>query len=142
MRGRGYDVAANMSGVHRGVQAIIKQRIPQAEYVHLNLAIGHACAREEPLVRNALITLQQIAFSFVYSTKRLLTFQECLGDNDAVRKEMQRKNEATHVVRDSLGKFRQGRFYDHLSYSIQRCRAGFGKPFFRWTGRQGVTYAQ
>ena len=121
MRAQGYDGAANMSEVHRGVQAIIKQRIPQAEYVHckvhsLNLAIGYAC--EEPLVRNTLNTLQQIAFSFDYSTKRLLAFQECLGDNDAVRKEMQRKNEAMHVVRDSLGRFRAGQvFVQHLALS-------------------------
>ena len=56
MRAQGYDGAANMSEVHRGIQAIFKQHIPQAEYVHckahsLNLAIGHAC--EEPLVRNS-----------------------------------------------------------------------------------------
>lgn len=48
MRAQGYDGAANMAGVHRGVQAIIRQSIPDAVYVHckahsLNLAIGHAC---------------------------------------------------------------------------------------------------
>lgn len=36
-------------------------------------------------------------------------FQECLGDNDAVRKKMQKKNEATHVLQDLLGRFEQGR---------------------------------
>ena len=118
MRAQCYDGAANMSGVHRRIQAIIKQRIPQAEYIHckansLNLAIGHAC--EEPLVINMLNMLQQIAFSFDYSAKRLLAFQECLGDNDAVREEMQRKNEATHVVSDSLGRFRAGQILCRFS---------------------------
>lgn len=61
MRVQGYDGAANMAGVHRGVQAIIRQSIPDAVYVHckahsLNLAIGHAC--KEPLVQNMIGTLQ------------------------------------------------------------------------------------
>ena len=48
MRAQGYDGAANMAGVHRGVQAIIEQHVPEAVYVHckahsLNRAIGHAC---------------------------------------------------------------------------------------------------
>ena len=69
-----------MAGIHRGVQAIIRYRVPDAVYVYcnahsLNLAIGHAC--KEPLVRNMLGTLQQIAFAFHYSAKRLLAFQEC-----------------------------------------------------------------
>ena len=67
VRAQGYDGAANMAGVHRGVQAIIKQHVPEAVYVHckahsLNLAIGHAC--KEPLVRNMLSTLQTIAFDY------------------------------------------------------------------------------
>ena len=69
-----------MAGIHRGVQAIIRHRVPDAVYVYcnahsLNLAIGHAC--KEPLVRNMLGTLQQIAFAFHYSAKRLLALQEC-----------------------------------------------------------------
>jgi len=47
MRAQGYDGAANMSGIHRGVQARIRGRIPTAQYVHskthvLNLAIVHS----------------------------------------------------------------------------------------------------
>ena len=34
MRAQGYDGAANMSGVHRGVQAIIRERMPEAAYIH------------------------------------------------------------------------------------------------------------
>ena len=82
IRAQGYDGAASMAGIHRGVQAIIRQRVPDAVYVHckahsMNLAIGHAC--KETLVRNMLGTLQQIAFTFDYSAKRLLAFQECLS---------------------------------------------------------------
>ena len=82
MRAQGYDVAANMEGVHRGVQAIIRYRVPDAVDVHckarfLNLAIGHAS--KEPLVRNMLGTLHQIAFVFYYPAKRLLAFRSvCL----------------------------------------------------------------
>ncbi|XP_068675681.1 52 kDa repressor of the inhibitor of the protein kinase-like [Montipora foliosa] len=94
MRAQGYDGAANMAGVHRGVQAIIKQHVPEAVYVHckahsLNLAIGHAC--KEPLVRNMLSTLQTIAFAFDYSAKRLLAFQESLRQDVLVREEMERR---------------------------------------------------
>ena len=65
---------------HRGVQAIIRHHIPDTVYVHcmahsLNLAIGHAC--KVPLVRN--ITLQEVAFTFHYSAKRLLAFSKCLS---------------------------------------------------------------
>ena len=94
MRTQGYDGAANMAGVHRGVQAIIiKQHVPEAVYVHckahsLNLAIGHAC--KEPLVRNMLSTLQTIAFAFDYSAKRLLAFQESLHQDVLVREEIER----------------------------------------------------
>ena len=94
MRAQGYDGTANMTGIHKGVQAIIRHRVPDAVYVHckahsLNLAIGHSC--KEPLVRNMLGTLQQIAFAFHYSAKRLLAFQECLSQDAAVRVEMERR---------------------------------------------------
>ena len=90
----GYDGAGNMAGIHRGVQAIIRHRVPDAVYVHckvhsLNLAIGHGC--KEPLVRNMLETLQQIAFAFHYSAKRPLAFQGCLSQDTAVRVEMERR---------------------------------------------------
>ncbi|XP_068742324.1 zinc finger MYM-type protein 1-like [Montipora capricornis] len=94
MRAQGYDGAANMAGVHRGVQAIIKQHVPEAVYVHckahsLNLAIGHAC--KETLVCNMLSTLQTIAFAFDYSAERLLAFQESLRQDVLVREEMERR---------------------------------------------------
>lgn len=85
MRGQGYDGASNMSGKFRGVQARIRQSLPKAVYTHckahcLNLAIVHAS--EEPLARNMMNTVQEIAFSFNYSAKRLLRYKETLA-NDA-----------------------------------------------------------
>ena len=94
MKGQGYDGASNMSGCHRGVQARIRQVIPGAVYVHcrahsLNLAVVHAC--KDPLVRNMFDTVQQIAFAFSYSAKRLLAFNEELEANDATAQEMGRR---------------------------------------------------
>ena len=64
MRGQGYDGAANMSGVRRGVQAKKSQIIPGAIYTHckahcLNLVITHAC--RIPLIRNMIDIVQQVA---------------------------------------------------------------------------------
>ena len=88
LRGQGYDGASNMSGKFRGVQARIREVQPQAFYTHcrahcLNSAICHAS--DEPLVRTMMRTVQEIAFSFNYSAKRLLRFQESL-ENDAESK--------------------------------------------------------
>ena len=84
MRTQRYDNSANMSGVHRRVQAATRQQVPEAVYCHckaysLNLAIRHACG--EPLIRNMLSTVQTIAFALDYSAKRLLAFQESLDQN-------------------------------------------------------------
>ena len=94
MRGQGYDGAANMAGVHRGVQARIKTRIPGAVYTRckahsLNLAIIHASS--ETFARNMMGTVQQIAFAFNYSAKRLLRFQENLDNDEAAREQMDRR---------------------------------------------------
>ena len=94
MRGQGYGGAANMSGIHRGVQARIKRRVPGAVYTHckahsLNLAIIHASS--EMYARNMMATVQQIAFAFNYSAKRLLHFQENLEQDDTARDDMERR---------------------------------------------------
>ena len=75
-----------MFGKYRGVQARIKNIVPGAVYTHckahnLNLSIVHAC--REPLVRNMMNTLQEIAFVLDYSAKKLSIFKEQLA-NDAV----------------------------------------------------------
>ena len=94
MRAQGYDGAANMSGVNKGVQSRIKERILGAQYVHckahnLNLSIVHAS--EEPLIRNLMDTVRAIAFAFDYSAKRLLSFKENLEQNVVVKEEMERR---------------------------------------------------
>jgi len=94
MRAQAYDGAANMAGIHRGVQSRIKERIPGASYVHckahnLNLSIVHAS--EEPLARNMMDTVQAIAFAFDYSAKRLLSFKENLQQNEPVKEEMEKR---------------------------------------------------
>lgn len=40
---------------------------------------------------SVLNTLQQIAFAFNYSAKRLLAFQGTLQENDVIREQMQRR---------------------------------------------------
>ncbi|XP_052268629.1 52 kDa repressor of the inhibitor of the protein kinase-like [Dreissena polymorpha] len=87
MRGQGYYGASNMSGIHRGVQAKIRQLIPETVYTHckahcLNLAIIHAS--KERYSKNMMDTVQQVAFAFSYSAKRLLLFQETLADDNIV----------------------------------------------------------
>ncbi|CAC5403884.1 unnamed protein product [Mytilus coruscus] len=73
MRAQGYDGAANMSGVHRGVQA-------------------RCMLMGEALVRNVMDTVQAIAFAFDYSAKRLTSFKESLGTApDEVKEEMGRR---------------------------------------------------
>ncbi|XP_060574771.1 zinc finger MYM-type protein 1-like [Ruditapes philippinarum] len=94
MRGQGYDGAANMAGQYRGVQACIRQIFPKALYTHckahsLNLAIVHAS--KEPLARNMMGTVQEIAFLFDYSAKRLFQFQASLAENDHERVEMEKR---------------------------------------------------
>ena len=92
MRGQGYDGAANMSGKYRGVQARIREVIPGAIYTHckahnLNLSIVHAC--KEPMVRNLMNTLQEIAFMFDYSGKKLGIFKEHLSDDENAKDNME-----------------------------------------------------
>ena len=91
LRGQGYDGAANMSGKYRGVQERVKQVVPDAEYTHckahnLNLCIIHAC--KEPLVRNAMDTIQMIAFAIDYSAKRLTAFNEALNQDELAKAQM------------------------------------------------------
>ncbi|XP_033754852.1 zinc finger MYM-type protein 1-like [Pecten maximus] len=86
MRGQGYDGAANMAGVHRGVQARIRERVPLALYTHCR---AHSC--KETIVRNMMDTVQTAAFAFDYSAKRLLNFEECLANDDEARMAMNRK---------------------------------------------------
>ena len=67
--------AANMSGIHRGAQSRIRERIPTALYVHcnahvLNLAIVHSSS--DVSARTMMGTVQEITFAFHYSSKILI----------------------------------------------------------------------
>jgi hypothetical protein len=71
--------AANMSGVHRGAQSRIRERIPTAQYVHceahvLNLAIVHSSS--DVSVRIMVATVQEIAFAFRYSSKKWINLSK------------------------------------------------------------------
>ena len=79
LRGQGYDGASNMSGKFRGVQAIVKSRVPSAVYLHcrahsLNLAVVHSCDNSH--VRNMFGTVQKVAVFFGESAKRYHVFKE------------------------------------------------------------------
>jgi len=69
MRGQLYAGTANKSGIHRGVQARLKERIPTAQYVHSkahvsNLATVHSSS--DVSVLTMMVTVQEIEFSFQY----------------------------------------------------------------------------
>ena len=89
VRAQCFDGASNMSGKYNGVQALIKERVPLANYVHckshcLNLALVHRS--KIPCVRTMMATVQDVAFAFDYSAKRLSAFMDELS-TDAVTKE-------------------------------------------------------
>lgn len=89
MRAQCYDGAGNMAGKHKGVQALIREQVPLAHYVHckshsLNLALVHSS--KLPCVRTMMSTVQDVAFAFDYSAKRLLAFRDELSE-DNVSKE-------------------------------------------------------
>ena len=89
LRGQCYDGASNMPGKFKGVQARIRERVPQARYVHckshcLNLALVHSSNIQ--CVRTMMATVQDIALCFDYSAKRLEAFASEL-ETDAQSKE-------------------------------------------------------
>jgi cobalamin-dependent methionine synthase I len=96
MKGQGYDGASNMSGAYKGVQARIRERIPDAVYSHckahcLNLAIVHSC--KVGFVRNMMDVVQTIAFAFSYSAKRLDQYKQTLeGDPESLEQMQERRH--------------------------------------------------
>ncbi|XP_062599060.1 52 kDa repressor of the inhibitor of the protein kinase-like, partial [Saccostrea cucullata] len=94
LRAQCYDGAANMSGKYSGVQARILQVVPEASYVHckahsLNLALIHSS--KVMCIRNMMSTVQDVAFCFDYSAKRLKAFSDELAENDDVQEQMDRR---------------------------------------------------
>lgn len=77
--GQGYDGAAAMKGSFNGVQAIIREKYPEALYVHccshsLNLALCHAC--KISAVRNCIGTIKAVGNFFRSSAKRTKLLKE------------------------------------------------------------------
>ncbi|XP_025410434.1 52 kDa repressor of the inhibitor of the protein kinase-like [Sipha flava] len=73
MRGQGYDGAANMGGLFRGVQALILKEYPKALYTHrfshcLNLCLNDASKVKQ--IRNTLNIIQEVSSFFRMSAKR------------------------------------------------------------------------
>lgn len=94
IRAQCYDGAANMAGKYRGVHARILQLNPEAHYIHckahaLNLALIHSS--KDVSVRNMMSTVQEIAFSFDYSAKRLLSFFEELSKNETAKEQLEKR---------------------------------------------------
>jgi hypothetical protein len=68
-----------MSGIHRGVQARIRERIPNSTIrmykVHvLNLVIVHSSS--DVSVRTMMSTVQEITFAFHYTSKKLINLSK------------------------------------------------------------------
>lgn len=94
LRAQCYGGAANMSGKYNGVQARILQVASEASYFHckthsLNLALIHSS--KDMCIRNMVSTVQDVAFCFDYSAKRLKTFFNELAKNDDVQDQMDRR---------------------------------------------------
>ncbi|MES9906785.1 MAG: DUF4371 domain-containing protein [Sedimenticola sp.] len=94
LRAQCYDGAANMSGKNKGVQARIRQIAPLANYVHckahsLNLSLVHSS--NDTSVRTMMATVQDVAFAFDYSAKRLTAFTAELGGDEKTKELMDRR---------------------------------------------------
>ncbi|XP_052783217.1 zinc finger MYM-type protein 1-like [Mya arenaria] len=94
VRAQCYDGASNMSGKYRGVQALVRERSPQANYIHckahcLNLALVHSS--NFPCVRTMMSTVQDISFLFDYSAKRLAAFVDELSRDVTTKEEMEQR---------------------------------------------------
>ena len=94
IRAQCYDGASNMAGKFRGVQALMRERSPHANYVHckshcLNLALIHSSNIQ--CVRTMISTVQDISFMFDYSAKRLTAFVDELSRDASTKVEMEQR---------------------------------------------------
>jgi len=83
-RGLGFDGAANMSGSFNGAQAILKSEFPNAHYQHCSNHCLDLClqeiGREEPIVRNSLELVRNVANFVKESGKRTRHYSEICSD--------------------------------------------------------------
>ncbi|XP_028406786.1 zinc finger MYM-type protein 1-like [Dendronephthya gigantea] len=87
--GECFDGASNMSGIHKGVAARMKECCPRAVYVHcyahvLNLALQDTMSEIEPL-RNSLGTLQGLYNFLEASPKRHAVFSSVKVDGNFIK---------------------------------------------------------
>ena len=86
LRGQTYDGAANMAGVHSGVQAEIKKQQPLALFLHcgahcLNLITQAAC-QSSPLIRDALQWVHDLGTLSKISGKFKATFSAAVAASE------------------------------------------------------------
>lgn len=93
-RGQGYDGAANMSGKYSGLQARIKRRVPNADYVHcaahnLNLVLNDS-VKNISEIRNFYDLLQNIYVFFSESLPRWQELNKVISENGAVKRTLKK----------------------------------------------------
>ena len=122
-----------MSKKHQGVQAHIRQLFPEAVYVHckshcLNLAIGHSC--KDASVRTLMGTIQDTAFAFDYSAKKITGFLRSASRRWHYKRCTWRPQEIVYFVRDMLDQ--PCRLLVHFLCVISCCCTGFRTTTTRW----------
>ena len=78
-RGQGYDGAGNMTGLHNGLQARVRNLYPKMHFHWcsghcLNLCLAKACEKVKKVVDH----VQEITIAFKYSAKREQYFKEAI----------------------------------------------------------------
>ena len=96
-RGQAYDGASNRSGVHNGVQALIKGEQSKALYVHCLAHSLNLCVQDVTklctLIRNVMEFIHNLVQLIKFSPKRLFAF-------DSLRKDAAiRSGESTSALR-------------------------------------------
>ena len=85
MRTQGYDRTANMSGIHRGVLAMIRERIPTTQYLHCKAHVLNYCTFVIRCISKYHdANVQEISISFHYAstlaTSKALEYLQTNGD--------------------------------------------------------------
>jgi len=138
MKAQGYDGAANMSGKYIGFQARLLQTVTGAMYVHnkshcLNLAIFHSCNNVS--VRNVMSAVQEIAFAFDYSAKKLQAFFDELDADAILRTKTWEKRTTLRTLCEARWTSRADALYTFTtSYPVVVYALSLTKPR-RWESR-------
>ena len=77
-RGQAFDGAVNMSGIRNGVQALVKQEVPKALYVHClahSLDLSVQVIQKCELMRNVMDFIYQLVQLIRFSPKRFTIFE-------------------------------------------------------------------